>query len=154
MPRHAAMPGISWQRIGETEAWKESFQKSSEITFPYLSNAPRDRSGGIVTKVLHRRKGTSCPQQKGRQGRDLRQGNGDAHALDGFLHPLRKAQWWIRGIEGPRNHEGIIDADAHQNEGQDLLQHLTILTKIGVILVQQKENALRKAYFILSYVQL
>jgi hypothetical protein len=35
-----------------------------------------------------------------------------------------------------------------------LLQHLTILTKIGVILVQQKENALRKAYFILSYVQL
>mmetsp|Transcript_59066 Transcript_59066/g.93484 ORF Transcript_59066/g.93484 Transcript_59066/m.93484 type:complete len:201 (+) Transcript_59066:1804-2406(+) len=82
-----------------------------------------DRSGCIVTEVLHRRKGTSCPQQKGRQGCDLRQGNGDAHALDGFLHPLRKAQRWIRGIEGATNHESIIDADAHQNEWQDLLQH-------------------------------
>jgi len=112
----------------------------SEIIRNHLSNAPRDRSGGIVTKVLHRRKGTSCPQQKGRQGRDLREGNGDAHALDGFLHPLRKAQRWIRGIEGPRNHEGIIDADAHQNEGQDLLQHLTILTKMGVIFGAKRER--------------
>mmetsp|Transcript_6989 Transcript_6989/g.14895 ORF Transcript_6989/g.14895 Transcript_6989/m.14895 type:complete len:482 (-) Transcript_6989:910-2355(-) len=61
-----------------------------------------------------------------REGADVRhrgQGDGHAHALHGLLHAHLDGLARVRLVEGASDHEGVVHADAHQDEGQDLRQH-------------------------------
>ena len=81
------------------------------------------RAGRICTEPLDRGEDARCAQQEGRDGGHLRQRYRDSDALHGLLNAVWDADGRVQGIEGTRDDEGVIDANADQDEGENLLKH-------------------------------
>mmetsp|Transcript_48397 Transcript_48397/g.90678 ORF Transcript_48397/g.90678 Transcript_48397/m.90678 type:complete len:272 (+) Transcript_48397:1613-2428(+) len=79
--------------------------------------------GGVVAEPLHRWERAGRSKQERGDGCDLCQGDGDTHALNGLLDAIWNAQSLVQSVKGPRDHEGIVDANTNEHEGQDLLEH-------------------------------